>query len=795
MKITRILPLLLLLCLTLVFLHKLVSLNFISIGHVEDHLRMLYPYRLFDAEQFKSLNIPLWNPYTFSGFPYLASLRCHIFYPPNLIFLFLPTHLGMNFSLILHVFLAGLFMYLLAINLGLSRSSSIVCGLTFMFSGYFVDEVWWGHETRLGSITWTPLIFLFFLKAVKQTKPSYALISGLILGIQMFSGHLQFPYYGLMALFVFAIYLFLSFLKDREGRKAFVPLVSFLIVVVVGLALAAIQLVPAAELSQFSIREPSADTLALFTRWSMHPSYLITFLFPRSSPIFGARSFPFPVSIGYIGALSLFLAMLSLFLIKNRYVLFLWILIGLSFLFALGRYVPVYSFFYRFLPGFSAFRNPIFFLYLYVFPVSVLSGFGMFYLENNIWKQKERKLNMFSRLMIAGGLVLLLIALMVFIFKSNLTQSVNDPSLLEYLKAKINKFQDTITYDFATIGFVLLLGAIPLVLRYKLRIRDLILRAMIISLIFIDLMFYGTKFLRTYDLTPFVSKQRYIDFLKKEDQPFRVLPILDYPEQDPLLKLQKISSINGYGSLEMMQDYVNFISDFQEKPVTQDASLMRVANYDSNAVNLLNTKYILTTERIEDDRFPLVYTDRIPAAQTWDPDREDNLELRVYENKSALPRGFIVHSVKVIKKREQILETLRNPSFDPRKIIILEEEPEESVDNMFLEEGSDQVRFISYKEDEFVLEASLERNGFLFLSEVYYPGWKAYVDGQPTKIYKSNYIFRSIYLDKGVHKVRFVYSPVSFEIGASITVITLMVLLGLLIFFVFRRKAGQSSIM
>lgn len=790
MRNNKIFFLLLFLCLTFLFLHKLVSLEFISIGHVEDHLRMLYPYRMFDAEQLKSFSLPLWNPYTFAGFPYLASLRSHIFYPINLLFLFLPTHLGMNFSLILHVFLAGFFMYLLATYLGLSKASSIVCALTFMFSGYFVDELWWGHETRLGSITWIPLVFLFFLKAVKKGKPSYAILSGLIFSVQMFSGHLQFPYYGLMALFFFTVYLFLSSLKGREGKKAFVPVVSFLIIVVVGLALAAVQLVPAAELSQFSIREPSADTFALFTRWSMHPSYVITFLFPRSSPIFGAKSFPFPVSLGYIGILSLFLVFLSLFLIRNRYVLFFWILLGLSFFFALGKYIPVYSLLYRFLPGFSAFRNPVFFLYLYVFSVSILAGFGMLFLENKIWRQKEKRLKVYARLMIAGGVVLLLTASLVFIFKVPLTESFNEPGFIGYLKTKIIKFQDTVIYDFGTIGLVILLVAIPLALRRKLGTRDIILKTMIPFLIFIDLMFYGTKFFRTYDLTPFVSKQKYIDFLEKEDQPFRVLPILDYPEQDPVLKLQKISSINGYGSLEMMQDYVNFIAAFQEKPVTQDACLMRVAEYNSTAVNLLNTKYVLTTERIEDERFPLVYTDEIPAAQTWDPEREGTLRLYVYENESVLPRAFLVHSLKVIKNRQQILDALKDPDFDPRAVLILEEEPEEPVAHPLQEDESSQISFLSYEEDEFVLKASLQRSGYLFLSEVYFPGWKAFVDGQSTKIYRANYLFRSICLDEGNHTVRFVYSPLSLEIGASITVLTLIILIGILIRHIYKRKAG-----
>ncbi|MFP4081637.1 MAG: YfhO family protein [Candidatus Aminicenantes bacterium] len=791
MKIAKVLVMLLLLGLTLLFLHKLVSLNFISIGHVEDHLRMLYPYRLFDAEQLKSLSLPLWNPYTFSGFPYLASLRCHIFYPVNLLFLLLPAHLGMNSSLILHVFLAGFFMYLLAANLGLSRAGSLVSALTFMFSGYFVDEIWWGHETRLGSITWTPLVFLFFLKAVKQAKPSYAVLSGVILSVQMFSGHLQFPYYGLMALFFFAIFLFLSSLKNREGRKALVPVTSFLIVVVVGIAAAAVQLVPAAELSQFSIREPSADTFALFTRWSMHPSYLITFLFPRSSPIFGASSFPFPVSLGYIGILPLFLAVLSLFLIKNRYVLFFWLLVGLSLFFALGKYIPVYGFLYRFLPGFSAFRNPIFFLYLYVFSVSILCGFGMFFLERRIWMQKERTLKVLAMLMVIGGAVLVLVASLVFIFQMNLTPSADDPGFMEYVKSKIDKFRNTVIYDLGTIGFVVMAGAIPLILLHKRRTRDLILKAVVLMLIFMDLMFYGTKFIRTYDLTPFVSKQKYIDFLKKEDQPFRVLPILDYPEQDPVLKLHKISSINGYGSLEMMEDYVNFIAAFQEKPVTQDACLMRVARYDSRAVDLLNTKYILTTEKIEDERFPLVYTDEIPAAKTWDPDRKDTLKLHVYENKGAFPRAFMVHSVRVEEKRQKILEILKDPRFDPRAFVILEEEPEESGGYMFAEEEKDEISFINYKENQFTLKASLMNHGFLLLSEVYYPGWKAFVDGQPTRIYRANYLFRSVYLNKGDHTVEFFYRPLSFEIGASITVLTLIILMGILLRQIFGKKASQ----
>lgn len=785
LKLFKILPVLILFCLTIIFLHKLVTVKFITIGHVEDHLRILYPYRAFDAEQLKSFSIPLWNPYTFAGFPYLASFRCHIFYPINLMFLILPTHLGMNYSLVLHVFLAGLFMYFLAINLGLDTSSSLVSGLVFMFSGFFIDEVWWGHETVLGSITWTPLVFLLFLRSVEGGKKVYTLLAGFIFAVQIFSGHPQFPYYGLIALFFFMAYLFLYSFKKGEGRRSFVPVLSFLIVVLIGIGLVAIQLIPAAELSQHSIRASSEDTFTFFTRWSMAPSYLMTFVFPRLAPIIGTNSFPFPVALGYIGVLSLMLAVLSLFLIRNKYVLFFWILACFSIILTLGKYTPVYRLFYLFFPGFSAFRNPIFLLYIYVFSVSILAGFGMFYLRKNIWSLSEKKIKIFRGLFIVFGIVLVLIASVVFFMIQSADAKLNSSNLIQ---AKIYKFQDTLVYDFAKIGFILLLTAIPLILLRKLRSRDMILSTMVIVLIFLDLMAYGTKFIRTYDLTPFVSNGKWVDFLKEEKQPFRVLPILDYPEQDPVLKLNKLSSINGYGSLEIMQDYEDFIAAFQDQKVTQDACLLRVANYDSLAVNILNTKYILTAKKIEDERFPLVFTQDIPAAQTWDPYRKDKFQLNIYENKSVLPRAFVVPAAKVIEKREDVLETMIDPQFDPYAMLILEEEPEESIDINLEDEGKNQVLFTSYKGNEFVLKASLEKGGFLFLSEIHYPGWKAFVDSRERKIYRANYLFRSIYLDKGVHTIRFVFSPFSFKLGALISTLTLSVLIVIFIFCLFRRR-------
>ncbi len=802
------LPFIVLFCLALFFLHKLVSFEFITFGHAEDLLRLFYPYRAFDAESLKSFSIPLWNPYTFSGFPYLASLRCHIFYPINLVFLILPTHLGINFSLILHIFLAGCFMYIFARSLSLDEFSSMVSALALMFSGFFIDKVSWGHPVYIESCVWIPLIFLFFIKAVEKERLAYGILCGLLFGVQLFSGHPQLPYYGIMALSFLVIYFFVYYLKRVEYRKASISILGFLITVVVGLALTSIQLIPVAELSKYSIRAFSTNQFDFFARWSMEPSYLITFVLPRLAPIIGTNTYPFPVSLGYIGVLPLLLAAISFFSIRDKYVLFFWILLLSSVLLVLGKYTPVYGFFYRFFPGFSTFRNPIFLVYLCIFSLSILSGFGLSCLrKNDLWEQGGKRLKIIAGLLIVLGLLLILVASITYslpFVKSQATGLLNSASVLrnnlktlDQLLSKTQRFRGTLIYDFITTGFMLFLAAISIVFCRKLRRRNLILSSIIVFLVFVDLKLYGADFIYTYDLTPFVSKGKWVDFLEEERQPFRVLPILDYPEQDPVLKLNKISSINGYGSLEILQDYVDFVAAFQDKPVVQAACIARVANYDSKAVNMLNTKYVLTAKEIEDGQLKLVYSDDIPTAKTWEPHKKGTIKLRIYENEAVLPRAFIVHSVKVIEDRRQILETLRDPQFDPRATVILEENPQKTVGNSMLEGGTEQVSFVSYRGNEVILRVSLAENGFLFLSEVYYPDWKAFVDGEERRIYRANYLFRSLYLDKGVHTIKFVFRPFSFRIGALITLITLFGLLVLLIHYAYRnmkKEYGEENL-
>lgn len=80
-----------------------------------------------------------------------------------------------------------------------------------------------------------------------------------------------------------------------------------------------------------------------------------------------------------------------------------------------------------------------------------------------------------------------------------------------------------------------------------------------------------------------------------------------------------------------------------------------------------------------------------------------------------------------------------------------------------------------------MLETELYQPGLLILGDVYYPGWKAYVDNVETKIYRANYIMRAVALPKGRHLVEFRYYPFSFRMGTAVSLTTLVFIIGFLI--------------
>lgn len=150
-------------------------------------------------------------------------------------------------------------------------------------------------------------------------------------------------------------------------------------------------------------------------------------------------------------------------------------------------------------------------------------------------------------------------------------------------------------------------------------------------------------------------------------------------------------------------------------------------------------------------------------------------EVKIYKNNNAFPRAFVAHQIQVIPDKEKILDRLADDNFDLRSTVILEEPPTsipEEQENMLTPpapQAKDPVEILQYEPTRITLKTRLDQPGFLVLADPYYPGWKAYVNGQERKIYLTDYFLRSVFLEKGDHRIEFRYLPASYKVGAWMT--------------------------
>jgi hypothetical protein len=175
-------------------------------------------------------------------------------------------------------------------------------------------------------------------------------------------------------------------------------------------------------------------------------------------------------------------------------------------------------------------------------------------------------------------------------------------------------------------------------------------------------------------------------------------------------------------------------------------------------------------------------------------DRGDH-GVKIYKNKDAFPRAFIVPEVEIVEEHEEVLKRMNSESFDLRKVIILEEQVPElrlTANNAQVIRSS-RADIIDYQANKVEIETRMAGEGFLVLSDTYYPGWKAYVDRREERIYRADYLLRAIHLSPGFHKVKFIFDPLSFKFGLWLTLTTSFGLAEYLIYFLWRVRIRSAK--
>ncbi len=404
-KVADIISLVVLLALALLFFWKIALTNLILAGL--DVFTYFHPYREYAAQAIRAGHLPLWNPYLFLGVPFLANIQSAVLYPLNLLFLWLPAPKMVAYSITLHIFLAGVFTYLYARRaLKMSPSSGLVSGVVFALSGFLGAQA--EHVNQLSVFAWLPLLLLLFHEAYTQKSVTYGLFASLVVGLQFLAGHAQACFINLSALGCYAIYLSLK--RGRRTLPIWRALGLFVGVALLGAGLAAAQLLPTLELSRLSLRGGGLPYRQAVS-FSLRPTLLLLSLLPSFDYS------PFSEYIAYVGITPLLLA--SLALVRRRESAFFGALALLGIFLALGLYNPFYYLLYRLVPGFSLFRVPARWLFLYTFGMAILAGLGMEEwgdMGRVYWGAVRARVASRNTLLAAGLLFLVLLA---FVFLGN----------------------------------------------------------------------------------------------------------------------------------------------------------------------------------------------------------------------------------------------------------------------------------------------------------------------------------------------------------------------------------------
>jgi len=703
-------------------------------GAMPDIITQIYPWKHLAIDIWKTGQVPLWNPYTFSGNPLLANYQSGVLSPFNILFFALPFVDAWSILVLLQPLLAGLFMYLFVRSSKISKVGSLISSVSFMFCGFITT--WMGYATLGYAILFLPLSLFCIEKYFETSKSIFLFLLSLTLPLSFLSGHFQISLYFLIAVLSYVIY------KAIIGRSI-CNILRIMLYICFGLLLIMPQVLPSIELYLQSFRS------SFFQTGGIPIGYLPSFLVPDffGNPVTRNTWFGnYAEWNAYIGVIPLMLAIYSLLRIKKHQTLFFFIFGLLSLILAISN--PISAFIQNFhIPILSTSAiNRI--IVLFSFSFTILAGLGFDQLFSDIKKANMKLILIWLSLF--GSLFIILWAAIF--------QKLFIP-LDKISISKQNLILPTILFlaTFSLVVSAIMFGKI----KYK-KVSYALLALGFVVLVAFDMLRFAVKW-QAFDpknlVFPSFSTTQAFSKISGYNRVFGNLG-------GEATMYYKLPSVEGYDALYSKR-YGQFIGYIENNQLIQSSwsvvSFPKNSPNTSKAINLLNMKYLV--HKLSDDgaswTFPVW---KYPGKQ-FELIYEDNY-YKFYQNNNVFPHVFLVGEYSVIKDDEQILKTLFSNGFNLRNEIVLEEDPKITKTSEYLGE----TKIINYQPNNIDISVEARSNALLFLTENYNEGWKASVDGKSVSILRADYTFRAIRIDAGKHIVRFWYDPWSFKLGLYLAI-------------------------
>jgi hypothetical protein len=718
-----------------------------------------YAWYTFIAHSIKQGSWPLWDPYTFSGRSFAGEMQTAGFYPLNFILAAVPFNSRGVLSPALYHYLyacahlaCAYFMFCLGRRLGLSFSAAMLSGICFSLGGFVGRLPGWPH--LLHSAIWLPLILLLLIRSMDAAHRAqallYAALSGLALGMSILAGGLHLVVMHVAVMLTAGAYILFQQEQANPGRWRQGGLIVF-VALFIGATSGAIQLLPSIEYSDLAIRHIGTGAMRASEKIPYHllkeelyPNSLLGLLFGMPATRVTAGEYINP----YLGVLPLLLGCVGVWRRwQSAWVRYLFGLLLAAFVFSLGSVSLLHGLSYAIIPKLWVAREASRFIFLADFALAILAGFGLDALfapdtSPRSWLPLNRLLRW-----VAGASLLALAVPGIY----------GRPEMSHWTQ----------------LSLVLIAGACGLVLFVAHGRRTVFTRVLVFLLVLFDLHAFDWSALKRAQV-----EERGGDQLER---------LLSFEQAAAFLRSRP-------GLFRVHLDVGRGLNagDLFAIPTTWGSGTTVPENYDRirQHLDLLNVRYVVRPASASETG--AVYEDAF-----W----------KIYERQTAYPRAWLVHEVAVEPSAEKLLSNLNSAGFDPKGSALVREpldvpldtaQPDSGVAGYLSEENrkspastGEHVVVERYAANQIELRVQSAGRGLVVLSELFYPGWRATVNGEPAEIHAVHHALRGVVVPHGESRVALDYAPMSIRIGGVLTLLSFFAIIPALV--AYRRKFGNPS--
>jgi hypothetical protein len=724
-----------------------------------------FAFREFGAAMLQSTGgFAQWNPYLFGGLPYIAAMHGDIFYPTFIMRMIMPTDVAMTWSFMLHLFLAGLFTYRFVRASGFGFYAALFSGTAYMMSGQLASLVSPGHDGKLSVSALFPLALWMLTLGMREGKRWSWGVLAVTTGLAILSPHPQLLQYLLLASFAFGVYLTVSVL-----RAGVVPVRTVLgraglafLAVAIGLAIGAVQYLPVREYVAWSPRAGGLADYATAVSYAWPTSELFDAYLPQFSGMIEAYWGENAIHLhsDYVGAVLLILAGAGLVGIRKDprkgFLIFWLITFVIALLWALGGHTPFYRIPYAIIPGTKFFRAPATVFFVGIMGLSVLAAAG-------VERVLTRKMSL--RYPVAWLIFAAIVAALgVLGILTDFARALAHDDMLDLV---LENAGEVVAGAWRSFGFVL--GTVIAIALYRrgklpLRVAGWAL-ALIAALDSWTIMRHYWIFSPPASIT--YRSDAAIEKIKSDPKPSRVLALelettdrRDTNLEGDGLMIHRVRTVLGYHGNqlgrynEILQKDEGFVQAFNPK-----------------AWQIYNVRYLLTNSADVGEFFP--------GAQWQIGPVKDAAGVDVYLYRLPGENPFAWVTPVIVKAPdESVAATLFARGFDPLSAALFAEDANVSgVDSLSvlpLPVGI-AVDVKRYEPGRIELELSdrAPAGSALVVSENYFPGWTARVDGRDAAVGRADYTLIGVELPAGARKVELRFDDPAYQRGKLVTLFAL----------------------